>query len=259
MENKNLYFTNIEQVIGIENINEIDSGESLIKFPTNWGLDRIVLLKENDTPIKRQWNGTCTSFATIAAMENKLKGEFELSERSLWDFYGKFSTQLAIETAKNNFVLEEKYWPQGQSRINDRIEKLGRFRISNFANLGTDYFSVLKAIDNGNPCIVGLSTPKDLVKGYKQIESTSKISRRGGHAMCVSGYKVESGQCYFLVKNSWGTKNGDNGYQYISFDLFKSKRKRYCLFWEVLEIEEILQNKKSFEIESEFENYWNFE
>ena len=133
--------------------------------------------------------------------------------------------------------------------------------ISNYNNLKTDYLAVLEAIDNGNPCVVGLKTPKDLVKGYRQIETTSKLSRRGGHAMCVTGYKVENGKCYFLVKNSWGTRIGDEGYQYIDFELYKPKRKRYCYFWEIVDIEEREQNTLNepfFEVD-EFESFWDFE
>ncbi len=266
MENLDLFFSKIENVIGIENIKEIDSfseSELLNQFPTDWGPDRVVLLRDRDTPVKSQWNGTCTSFATIAAIENKLEGKYELSERSLWDFYGKYSTRAAIEAAEDYYILEEKYWPQGQSRINDIVENLGRFRVSKWSNLKRDYLAVLTAIDNGNPCVVGLSTPKDLAKGSKQVESTSKVSRKGGHAMCVSGYKVEKGEGYFLVKNSWGPRKGDNGYQYISFELYKSQRKRYCYFYEILEIEEKIPDSKeefiSMDAEYTFSTYWDFE
>ncbi|SHG30707.1 C1 family peptidase [Flagellimonas flava] len=268
MENPNLFFTPIEQIIGFENIKEIESideSEFLSSFPKDWGPDRVVSLRDRDTPVKRQWNGTCTSFATTAAIENKLGGVYELSERSLWDFYGKASTSTAIRSAQDNFILEEEYWPQNQSRIGEDVEKLGRFRISKVISLKRDYLAVLKAIDKGNPCIVALSTPRDLSNGHKQVESSSKVSRRGGHAMCVSGYKVEKGRCYFLVKNSWGTKKGDGGYQYIAFDLYKSrkKRKRYCIFWEVIEIEEreMLSIRESSieEIRPDFAAYWEFD
>ena len=241
MKDLNLFYTDIEQVVGInliKNLESINDTDFYKSFPNDWGPDRIVSLKKNDTPVKRQWNGTCTSFATIAAIENKLKGEIELSERSLWDFYGKYSTKMAIRTAQNSYVLEEVYWPQGQSNVNDDLKKKGRFRIDEVSYLERKYLSVLKAIDNGNPCVVALKTPKDLAKGYKQVEATSKISRKGGHAMCVVGYKVENSKCYFEVKNSWGDRNGDAGYQYISFDLYKTTKNRYCIFWEILKIEE---------------------
>jgi hypothetical protein len=260
MDNLNLFFTSIEQVIGTDNINESDfNSRNKSNFPEDWGEDRIVILKDKDTPVKRQWNGTCTSFATIAAMENKLGGKVELSERSLWDYYGKFSTGMAIKAANNNFILEEKYWPQGQSRINDEVEKLGRYRVAKFSNLKTNYLSVVQAIDKGNPCVVGLSTPKDLAKGHKQVEASSKVSKKGGHAMCVSGYKVENGKCYFLVKNSWGTRFGDNGYQYIAFELYRSKRKRYCYFWEIEELEKTTPETKFAGKDDSFESYWEFE
>ena len=49
-------------------------------------------------------------------------------------------------------------------------------------------------------------------------------SNGGGHAVALIGYGTEdpSGEDYWLIKNSWGTSWGDQGYMKIS-------RKQECL------------------------------
>lgn len=226
--------SDIFQVFLPEELLELEHTPFLKSEEILWGEDREVSIANSDTSIKSQWNRTCTSFATVAAIENKLFGQIELSERSLWDFYGVYSTSEAIGAAKLHYVLEEKYWPQYQPALDPRSRGKGRFKISRVTDLGKAYSKVLESIDNRNPCIVALSTPKDLQNGKYQVEATSKILRRSGHAMCVSGYKVEKGKGYFLCKNSWGKSCGKDGYQYIAFELFDEKG--YIKFWSVEEV-----------------------
>ena len=236
MQNFQPVLTDIFQVIPIDLIQQLSKQAPLDLKNVGWGADRVVALRNRDTSIKQQWNGTCTSFATIAAVENKLGGRFELSERSLWDFYGVYSTQEAIGAAKLHYILEEKYWPQSEPRFDTRYKNKGRFKLITANYLANNYLKVLSAIDNGNPCVVALTTPVDLYDGKAQVEATSRLYNNSGHAICVSGYKVENGKGYFLVKNSWGTRNGDNGYQYVAFDLYDGQG--YAFFWEIAAVED---------------------
>ncbi|WP_406824668.1 C1 family peptidase [Pedobacter sp. KACC 23697] len=242
--NQKPILTNFYQVIGLDKFLQLKAAGFIQKSDINWGSNRVVSLKQRDTSVKNQWNGTCTSFATIAAIENKLGGKIDLSERSLWDFYGVFSTPQAINAAQHHYILEEIYWPQYQIRFDTRYSSKGRFLLTGVKDLKNDYLAVLKALDIGNPCIVALQTPEDLYTGKAQVERTSRILS-GGHAICVSGYKVEDGKGYFLVKNSWGTENGDSGYQYIDFNVFD--KKGYANFWEVSEITDRGDQQMEFE------------
>lgn len=45
-----------------------------------------------------------------------------------------------------------------------------------------------------------------------KLENYDQESARGGHAVALVGYTSE----YFIVRNSWGTAWGDNGYGYAS-------------------------------------------
>jgi C1A family cysteine protease len=236
MKNFKPALTDIFQVIPIEMLEQLDASDRVDTKAMNWGVDRTVTLSNRDTTVKEQWNGTCTSFATIAAIENRLGGTFQLSERSLWDFYGVYSTQEAIGAAKLHYIVEEKYWPQTEPRFDTRYKNKGRFKLRTANYIANNYLNVLRAIDNGNACVVALTTPVDLFNGMAQVEVTSKLYNNSGHAICVSGYKVENGKGYFLVKNSWGTDNGNNGYQYVAFELYDNQG--YALFWEIATVED---------------------
>lgn len=43
----------------------------------------------------------------------------------------------------------------------------------------------------------------------------------GGHAMCIVGYNDNYLNGSFIVRNSWGTSFGDNGYCYMPYKMFK--------------------------------------
>ncbi len=53
----------------------------------------------------------------------------------------------------------------------------------------------------------------------------------GGHAMLIVGY--DRPQEYFIVKNSWGTDNGQTGYLYLSYDYIRTYAKYGYLIEEV--------------------------
>lgn len=225
MENENLSVP-LQELFSEQTLKRLNEN-AFISIPVDWGKDRVVTaLKTRDTAVKRQFGSTCTCFATVAAIENKLGGRIDLSERFFWNLYKKYNTETAISAAKNNFLLEERFWPDHP--------KLARYKLSAVKDLAKNYADVLTAIDNGNPCIVALATPDDLANGKVQVEATSKVSEKSGHALCVSGYKVEKGKGYFLVKNSWGESYGDHGYQYIAFSLYDNQPHIY--FWEVLDV-----------------------
>lgn len=43
----------------------------------------------------------------------------------------------------------------------------------------------------------------------------------GGHAMCIVGYDDTLHGGSFIVRNSWGTNWGDNGYCYMPYTMYK--------------------------------------
>ena len=165
-------------------------------------------------------------------MENKFGGTIDLSEYALWSKYGRSNIDLAMAAAEKNYIGEEKYWPAGHAKPN--VGYTERFRLSQMNYLGRDFLKVTQAIDNNNPCVVAFATPNQLGSDVPQIDPKSGVSHGMGHALCVSGYKVESGKGYFLVKNSWGQKKYP--YQYVPFELYNSVMHIY--FYEVAAVED---------------------
>jgi hypothetical protein len=203
-------------------------------------------LRKFDTPVKVQWNGTCTTFGLIAAMENLLKGKVHLSERDLWSRYRKYSSSVAIKTAENVKICEEKYWPQNVTRLNKSCKKNRRYGLkAGTEYLGDNVMSAIEAMDDGFPVYIAMSTPKGMYQCDKYISHNSG-NTGGGHALAVVGYKIDkrlkSGG-YFILKNSWGSDCGDKGYQYLDHD-FCRKQGKYCLMWRIDKLEKCVEYKR---------------
>lgn len=231
MSNEKYVQITLEELFSEEKLQQINESKLVEASEIDWGADREKLLKNSDTSIKDQNGPTCTAYATIAAMENKLGGTIDLSEFDLWYKYRKSNIDLAIAAAQKNYIGEEKYWPEGHSRPSAGY--IGRCRLSQCNYLGRDFLKVTQAIDANNPCIVAMATPNQLGENIEQIDPTSGVGKMG-HALCVSGYKVKGGKAYFLVKNSWGNKPYQ--YQYVPFELYKSILHIY--FYEVVTVED---------------------
>ena len=91
-------------------------------------------------------------------------------------------------------------------------------------------------INNPNYLRAALASGKEVVVGLftagwtdSNIESTidvrlgtdgNPLPASGGHVMLVVGY--DHPQEYFIVKNSWGTDPGHDGYLYITYDYFRT-------------------------------------
>ena len=193
-----------------------------------YGGDRTVTIATKDSPVRTQDSPQCSAFATVAAMENVLGGKTDLSERSLWNLYQTYSTERAIECAHEGWIS----YASGS----------GAAQIAVFESLDDDFRRLAAAIDAGTPCVVALSVPTQLAHGAVQVEDDSPMEMHGlfhkklaGHAMEVSGYKIERGRPYFQVKNSWGVGNGDRGYQWVSYHLFKLRG--YVYFWSIVRLD----------------------
>jgi hypothetical protein len=93
----------------------------------------------------------------------------------------------------------------------DEIEKID-------ATAEGGYDLMQAKIAGGRDLVIGITPPKPFVPvgeaGSKYIPDHEKLSN-GGHMVTLVGYDVRDDGRYFLLKNSWGTKWGDNGYAWI--------------------------------------------
>jgi C1A family cysteine protease len=75
----------------------------------------------------------------------------------------------------------------------------------------------LKAAVAQQPVAVAISADTKLFQSYSSgVITSSSCYTSLDHGVLIVGYGTENGQDYWLVKNSWGTTWGDNGYVKIA-------------------------------------------
>ena len=85
--------------------------------------------------------------------------------------------------------------------------------VSTYANVTADSPSQMKAALVQQPLAVGIEADKMVFQTYTSgVLSSSSCGTNLDHAVLVVGDGTEDGQDYWLVKNSWNTTWGDQGY-----------------------------------------------
>ena len=70
----------------------------------------------------------------------------------------------------------------------------------------------MKAALNKQPLSVLVNANSNVFRSYKSGVVNSGCGTQLDHAVLAVGYGVENGQEYWLVKNSWSTWWGEDGY-----------------------------------------------
>jgi len=181
------------------------------------------------TPVKNQGNcGCCYSFSATGALEGQLflqTGQLvSLSEQNILDCSGSEGNQGcnggAIQYAfqyvdDNGGIDTEASYPytgkQGTCSYNSYNSGA---TCSGFTNLPSgDEGALQQAVANIGP--ISAAIDASTLQYYRSgVYSSSRCSSTNlDHAVLVVGYGTSSsGQAYWLVKNSWGTHWGMNGY-----------------------------------------------
>jgi hypothetical protein len=110
---------------------------------------------------------------------------------------------------------------------------------------------VKKSLSEGKPVIIGMVCPPSfsLAKDvWKPIESPT--GEYSGHAMCVVGYDDTKYGGAFEIQNSWGTKWGNGGYIWITYDVFNQFA--YHAY-------EIIEHLATFKDGAEYDGFVNIE
>lgn len=200
------------------------------------GIHESIDLRSFDGPVMSQFGGTCSTFATAAAMNNVLKSkgiDKLVSERDLWSLYGIYDADAAVQAASNNNVLEEQYWPVNGSKAANYAES-AKLRITQTVAHEYNMESALQGLSAGHPMVMAIQVPSSLDNCDAMISPTSAATT-GQHVVEAVGYQLDdsvSGGGYFIAKNSWGSTCGDKGYFYYPFSLCK-RTDLYCYFIEI--------------------------
>lgn len=92
----------------------------------------------------------------------------------------------------------------------------------------TSYYLRL-ALANHHPIIFGFTVYESFESaqvadtGWVPFPNTSTEQILGGHAVVAVGYLYHNSHLYFIVRNSWGSSWGDNGYCYMPATILLDK------------------------------------
>jgi uncharacterized tellurite resistance protein B-like protein len=138
-----------------------------------------------------------------------------------------------IESLKEHGACSEETWPFEKDLVNEKpsdeaYEEAAQFPIEDTAVVPTRVDAWKSVLAEGYPIIFGISLFRSFDKhrkpGLVPMPSPRESSREshGGHAMLAVGYS--DADRVFIVRNSWGTEWGDEGYCYIPYDYLLNPR-----------------------------------
>ncbi|KAJ8718240.1 hypothetical protein PYW08_002477 [Mythimna loreyi] len=182
------------------------------------------------TPVRNQWLcSSCWAFATVGAVEGALfvqSGRLvPLSEQVLVDCaqpYGGHGCKGTWPSSAYNYIQDQglpaldEYTPYKGKELQCRAESVPAVtRISGHLNVTKDNVLALKvAIKKYGPTVVlidGQATSfVNYKKGYYHDGRCKQNSHN--HAVLAVGWMVHRGETYFILKNSWTTAWGEEGY-----------------------------------------------
>ncbi|KAE8714082.1 Cysteine proteinase 2 [Hibiscus syriacus] len=183
------------------------------------------------SPVKNQgFCGSCWTFSTTGALEAAYHQAFgkaiSLSEQQLVDCAGAFNNfgcngglpSQAFEYIKYNGGLDtEEAYPYTAK------DSQCKFSSENVGVQVIDSVNITLCSEDELKHAVGIVRPVsvafEVVYGFQFYKSgvytndtCGSTSTDVNHAVLAVGYGVENGVPYWLIKNSWGAKWGDNGY-----------------------------------------------
>ena len=191
------------------------------------------------TKVKDQGQcGSCWSFSTTGAMEGAhyiASGELlSFSEQQLVDCDAGLTKNhgcnggnplLAYRYYKSNAAELEEVYPYTSGTGDDSTDCLfdasstTAVEVSSYAQVAQDDKDQMKAALAQQPLAVLIEADKMVFQTYKSgVLDSDKCGTKLDHAVLAVGYGTEDGQDYWLVKNSWNTTWGDEGYIKLGMD-----------------------------------------
>lgn len=216
---------------------------------TNKVQSNIVDLRPYCSPIEDQGNlGSCTGNATAGAIEllNKRNGK-QTDVSRLFIYYYERLLEGTVNYDSGAYIRDgikagytygapvENLWPYDISKFRNRpsaqaITDGARRKVTLYQRVA-DHAGCLDALSNGYPVIIGFTVYSSFEtgtwwmrngNGIMPYPNTSRESVLGGHAVLIVGYNKT--QNYYIVRNSWGTDWGQQGYFYMPFSVIQNTR-----------------------------------
>lgn len=239
----NKEFTKHVKTLGLSEVipKHLQQNQKIYNQKTNLifeNVKKVSDLRYRDTEVLRQIGPRCSAYGLIAGIENLLghPERAKLSQSHLFSAYRKYSSEIAVHAAKRMAITEYKYWPHYRKRTpNKGYKKHAHTVLTDISYINNDVRKAVKALDKGRPVYLGMSVTHSMGKCDAVMDPDSTITG-GGHAINISGYGLDAsipGGGYFIIKNSWGSKCGDKGYQYMPFSYCMNTGSQYCVMWDI--------------------------
>jgi len=189
------------------------------------------------TPVKDQGQcGSCWTFSSTGALE----GAHQIATGTLLSFseqqivdcanakhgYASFGCNGGnqsvafkyLETHKAELESTYKYTAKNGSCNYDESSATA-VEVSTYTNVTADNVDQMKAAVAKQPVSVSIEADKMVFQQYKSgIFDSAKCGDKLDHATLVVGYGTSDGTDYWIMKNSWGTVWGDQGYMQLAIE-----------------------------------------
>jgi C1A family cysteine protease len=179
------------------------------------------------TPVKNQGQcGSCWAFSTTGAVEGadfiKTGTLKSFSEQQLVSCSKQNNgcngglMDYAFDYIKSNKIEEESAYPYvsgaGQVPSCSYAQSEADGTVSTYADVAQGEQSQMQAALDKSPVSVAIEADQMAFQMYTGGILSSGCGTKLDHGVLAVGYGSESGQDYFIVKNSWGASWGDQGY-----------------------------------------------